>query len=63
MTDWVVGPGVAAAIADSGDEARGNESYIQNEPAGERISQTICRDSIFYWLEVDNAVRRVPFPG
>lgn len=61
MTDFVVGPGIQQAIADAGDEARSNEMYIVNEPDGQKVSQTVCRDSIFYWIQEDNAVRRVLF--
>jgi len=61
MTDFVVGPGVAAAIEAAGDEARSNEIYIINEPAGQRVSQTIGRDALWYWLEADNKVQRLPF--
>jgi hypothetical protein len=62
MTDYVIGPGVAQAIADNGDEARSDEQYVLLTP-GAKISQTYGRDAIYYWLEEDNAVRRVPFPG
>jgi hypothetical protein len=60
MTEYVVGPGVAQAMSDHGDEPRGNETFVANEP-GSKISETYGRDGIYYWLEVDNAVRRVPF--
>jgi hypothetical protein len=63
MTDWNVGPGIQAAMADHGDEPRGNETFVQNEPAGEKVSQAMGRDNLYYWLEVDNAVRVVPFRG
>jgi len=60
MTDFSIGPGVQQAIADYGDEARSDEQFIILVP-GDKVSQTICRDSIFYWIERDNAVRRSPF--
>ena len=60
MTDYTVGPGVAQAISDNGDEARSDEQYVILEP-GEKVSQTFARDGIYYWIERDNAVRRVPF--
>lgn len=60
MSEYVVGPGVAQAIADSGDEARSDEQYVILEE-GRRVSQTFARDAIYYWLEEDNAVRRAPF--
>jgi hypothetical protein len=63
MSDYNVGPGVQQAIADTGDAARSDELFIVNEPDGQKISQTICRDSVFYWIQEDNAVRRTPFPG
>jgi hypothetical protein len=60
MTDYNVGPGVAQAMADHGDEPRSDEAFIQNTP-GSKISQTFGRDNQYFWLEVDNAVRVVPF--
>lgn len=61
MTDFVVGPGVAQAIADNGDEARSDEQFIILRE-GDKVSQTVARDGIYYWIERDNAVRRSPFP-
>jgi hypothetical protein len=60
MADYSIGPGVAQAIADNADEARSDEQYLILEP-GEKVSQTIARDGIYYWIEKDNAVRRCPF--
>jgi hypothetical protein len=60
VTTYVVGPGVAQAIADAQDEARSDEQYIVLEE-GSKISQTFGRDAVYYWLQEDNAVRRVPF--
>ena len=61
MTDsYVIGPGVAQAISDYGDEPRSDEQYMILEP-GEKISQTFARDAIYYWIERDNAVKRLPF--
>jgi len=60
MAEFSIGPGVQQAIADSGDEARSDEQFIILTP-GDKVSQTICRDSIMYWIERDNAVRRSPF--
>lgn len=48
-------------MADHGDEARSNEVFIVNDPPGQKISQTMGRDNIYYWLEADNALRVVPF--
>ena len=60
MSDFSIGPGVAQAIADAGDEARSDEQYIVLAD-GNKISQTFARDAVYYWLEADNAVRRSPF--
>ena len=60
MTDFVVGPGVAQAMADAGDEPRSDEQFIILSE-GRKISETFGRDAIYYWLEADNAVRRSPF--
>ena len=60
MTDWNIGPGVAQAIADNGDEARSDERYIIMDE-GHRISLTFARDAQYFWYEEDNAVSRVPF--
>jgi hypothetical protein len=57
---YTIGPGVAQAMADHGDEPRSDEQYLSLEE-GSKVSQTFGRDSIYYWLEVDNAVRVVPF--
>jgi hypothetical protein len=60
VTDYSVGPGVAQAIADNGDEARSDEQFIILVD-GDKISQTFGRDAIYYWIERDNATRRSPF--
>jgi hypothetical protein len=60
MTDFVVGPGVAQAIADAGDEARSDEQYIILLE-GNKISQTFGSQAIYYWYESENAVKRCPF--
>lgn len=60
MTDYSVGPGVAQAIADAGDEPRSDEQYIILTE-GHKISQTYGRDSVWLYYEEDNAVRRLPF--
>lgn len=60
MTDFSVGPGVAQAIADNGDEARSDEQFVILTE-GNKISQTYARDAIYWWMEVDNAVKRCPF--
>jgi len=62
MTDFVVGPGVAQAIADNNDEARSDEQFkILTE--GDKISETFGRDAVYYWYQRDNLVKRSPFPG
>ena len=60
MTDYMLGPGVAQAIADAGDDARSDEQYVILEE-GHKVSQTFARDAIYYWLEEDHSVRRSPF--
>jgi len=60
MTDFIVGPGVAQAIADAQDEARSSELYIVNEE-GRKISQTYGRDAVYVWIQEDNQTKRLPF--
>lgn len=60
MTEWNVGPGVAQAIADKGDEARSDERYIILDE-GHKISLTFGRDAQYFWYEEDNRVNRLPF--
>jgi hypothetical protein len=60
MAEYSIGPGVAQAIADNADEARSDEQFIILRE-GEKVSETIARDAIYYWLEHDNVVRRTPF--
>lgn len=60
MTEFAIGPGVAAAIAEAQDEPRSDEQYVILTE-GHKVSQTFARDAIYYWLEEDNAVRRSPF--
>lgn len=60
MSDYVLGPGVAQAISDAGDEPRSDEIYVILDP-GRKVSQTFGRDAVYYWIEEDNATRRVPF--
>ena len=59
-TEWVVGPGVAEAMANAGDEPRSDEQFVILQE-GHKISQTFGRDAVYYWLQEDNAVRRTPF--
>lgn len=60
MSDFNVGPGVAQAIADNGDEARSDEQFVILTP-GDKISQTFGRDAQYFWLERDNSVKRSAF--
>lgn len=60
MTAYVIGPGVAQAIADAGDEPRSDEQFIILEP-GHKISQTFGRDGIYWYYEEDNRTTRLPF--
>ena len=48
-------------MLDAGDEPRSDELFMILSPEGNKISQTFGRDAIYYYLEVDNAVNRVPF--
>jgi hypothetical protein len=60
MTDYNVGPGVAQAIADNGDEARSDERYVILDE-GSRVSLTLARDAQYWYYEYDNKVNRLPF--
>ena len=60
MTDYVIGPGVAQAISDNGDEPRSDEQFVILEE-GHKVSQTFGRDAVYYWLQEDNRTNRVPF--
>lgn len=60
MTAYVIGPGVAQAIADAGDEPRSDEQFIILEP-GHKISQTFGRDGVYWYYEEDNRTSRLPF--
>jgi hypothetical protein len=60
VAEFNVGPGVQQSIADHGDEARSDEMFVILRE-GEKVSETIARDAIYYWLEHDNVVRRSPF--
>jgi len=60
MTDFVVGPGVAQAIADNGDEARSDERYVILDE-GHKVSLTLGRDAQYWYYEEDSRVNRLPF--
>jgi len=55
-----VGPGVAQAIADNGDDARSDERFIILDE-GNKVSLTFARDATYYWYESENTVKRLPF--
>jgi hypothetical protein len=57
---YVIGPGVAQAIADAQDEARSDERYIILDE-GHKISLTLGRDGQYWYYEEDGRVNRVPF--
>ena len=61
MSDFNVGPGIKQAMADAGDEPRSDERFIVNEPDGQKVSEAMGRDAVWYWIQEDNAVRRTPF--
>ena len=60
MAEYMIGPGVAQAITDAGDEARSDEQYVVLIE-GHKVSQTFARDAIYYWIEQDGVVRRSSF--
>jgi hypothetical protein len=60
VAEYNIGPGVAQAMAEAGDEPRSSEQFIILLE-GDKISQTFGRDKIYYWIERDNVVRTSPF--
>jgi hypothetical protein len=60
MTDFVVGPGVAQAIADNGAQARSDERYVILDE-GRKVSLTFATDGVYYWYQEDGTVQRCPF--
>ena len=60
MSDFNVGPGVAEAITDYGDEARSDERYVIMDE-GHKVSLTLGRDAQYWYYEEDNRVNRLPF--
>jgi hypothetical protein len=60
VAEYSIGPGVAQAIADNGDEARSDEQYVILEP-GNKISLTLARDAQYWYYEQDNRVNRLAF--
>jgi len=61
MTDYNIGPGVADAMAQNGDEARSDERFIILDE-GHKVSITFATGGVYYWYEEDNRVNRAPFP-
>jgi len=57
---YSIGPGVQQAMADHGDVPRSDEQFVILRE-GHQISMTFGRDSLYFWLQEDNATRRVPF--
>lgn len=55
-----VGPGVAQALADNGDEARSDERFLIMDE-GHKISVTFGRDAQYFWYQEDNRTNRSPF--
>lgn len=60
MAEYAVGPGVAQAMIDAGDEPRSDEQFVILTE-GAKISQTYGRDAIYYWYQEDNRTQRSPF--
>jgi len=60
MADFNVGPGVQAAIAADGGEARSDERYIIMTE-GDRVSMTMATTGVYYYYERDNSTQRTPF--
>jgi len=58
--NYNVGPGVAQAIADNGDEARSDERYLIMDE-GRKISLTLGKQGQYWYYEEDNTVQRCPF--
>jgi hypothetical protein len=59
-TTYTIGPGVQQAMAAAGDEPRSDEQFIILLE-GHQVSQTFGRDAVYYWLQEDNATKRLPF--
>lgn len=62
IQEFVVGPGVLEAMkaAKPPDEPRSDETYIILVD-GNTISQTFGKHAVYYWLERENKVERIPF--
>jgi hypothetical protein len=60
VTEFSVGPGVAAAMADNGDEPRSDEQFIILRE-GHKVSMTFSTGGVYYYYEEDNRTQRCPF--
>ena len=60
MSDFNVGPGVQAALAENNDSARSDEQFIILRE-GQKVSMTFGSSGVYYWYESENAVKRCPF--
>jgi hypothetical protein len=58
--EWVIGPGVRAAMEATGDSARSDEIFVLLEE-GNKVSQTFGSQAIYWWYESENAVKRCSF--
>jgi hypothetical protein len=61
MTEYSIGPGVAAAIDADGGAARSDERFIILTD-GDKVSMTFATTGVYYWYERDNQTQRTPFP-
>jgi hypothetical protein len=60
VPEFSVGPGVAQAIADNGDEPRSDETFLVLAE-GRKVSLTWGRDAQYVWIQEDNRTNRLPF--
>lgn len=60
MTDFNVGPGVAAAIEQDGGEVRSDERFVILTE-GAKVSMTFATTGVYYYYEADNQTNRTPF--
>lgn len=57
---FVIGPGIANAMYEAGDEPRSDEQFIILRE-GDKISECFGRDAVYHYIERDNRVVRLPF--
>jgi 3-hydroxyisobutyrate dehydrogenase-like beta-hydroxyacid dehydrogenase len=60
MAEFLVGPGIQAALEANDDSARSDEIFVLLTP-GEKVSQVFGTKGIYYWMEHDNVVVRSAF--